>query len=91
SEQTVRVRGLHAQNRPAGHAQAGQRIALNIAGDISKEQISRGDWLLSQQPMSAAVKVLVEIETDASLQNWQSLHIHHAASHITGRISLLNS
>ncbi|SFU90913.1 selenocysteine-specific translation elongation factor [Xenorhabdus koppenhoeferi] len=91
SEQTVRVRGLHAQNRPAGHAQAGQRIALNIVGDISKEQVSRGDWLLSQQPMSAAVKVLVEIETDAPLQNWQSLHIHHAASHITGRISLLNS
>ncbi|MDX7999722.1 selenocysteine-specific translation elongation factor [Xenorhabdus sp. Reich] len=86
----VRVRGLHAQNQPVQRAQAGQRIALNIVGDISKEQISRGDWLLSQKPLFAAEKILVEIETDEPLQNWQSLHIHHAASHITGRISLLN-
>lgn len=86
----VRVRGLHAQNRQTDTAQAGQRIALNIAGDISKEQISRGDWLLSQQPSENVEKVLVELETDEPLRNWQSLHIHHAASHITGRISLLN-
>ncbi|MBI6548080.1 selenocysteine-specific translation elongation factor [Xenorhabdus lircayensis] len=96
SDQTVRVRGLHAQNQPAERAQVGQRIALNIVGDISKEHISRGDWLLPQKPLSQkpvfpAEKVLVEIETDAPLQNWQSLHIHHAASHITGRIALLNS
>ena len=30
----VRVRGLHAQNRAAQSARAGQRVALNIAGDI---------------------------------------------------------
>ncbi|MCG3464157.1 selenocysteine-specific translation elongation factor [Xenorhabdus bovienii] len=51
--------------------------------------VSRGDWLLSQKPLSATEKVLVEVETDEPLQNWQPLHIHHAASHITGRISLL--
>ncbi|CDG19630.1 selenocysteine-specific translation elongation factor [Xenorhabdus doucetiae] len=95
-DQAVRVRGLHAQNQPTQSAQAGQRIALNIVGDISKAQISRGDWLLAQQPISqnrslAAEKVLVEIEADRPLQNWQPLHIHHAASHITGRISILNS
>ncbi len=44
----VRVRGIHAQNQPAQQAQAGQRIALNISGDISKQQINRGDWLLAQ-------------------------------------------
>lgn len=101
-DQTVRVRGLHAQNQPAQVAQAGQRIALNIVGDISKERIFRGDWLLAQKPfsqkicasqnsLSASEKVLAEIEADVPLQNWQSFHIHHAASHITGRISLLNS
>lgn len=89
-DKSVRVRGLHAQNQQTDTAQAGQRIALNIAGDMSKEQISRGDWLLSQQPFDNVEKVLVELEADEPLQNWQSLHIHHAASHITGRISLLN-
>ncbi|PHM39631.1 elongation factor Tu [Xenorhabdus mauleonii] len=95
-DQTVRIRGLHAQNQSAEQAQAGQRIALNIAGNISKEQISRGDWLLLQKPpflqsIPAVTRVLVEIEADAPLQNWQSLHIHHAASHLTGRVSLLDS
>ncbi|UGA39216.1 selenocysteine-specific translation elongation factor [Chromobacterium haemolyticum] len=32
----VRVRGLHVQNQPARQGQAGQRIALNLAGDIEK-------------------------------------------------------
>ncbi len=32
----VRVRGLHAQNRPAQQAWAGQRVALNIAGSASR-------------------------------------------------------
>jgi selenocysteine-specific elongation factor len=43
----MRVRGLHAQNQPAERAHAGQRIALNIAGDAEKEQLNRGDWLLA--------------------------------------------
>ena len=44
----VRVRGLHAQNRPAIHARRGERCALNIAGDrLERAQISRGAWLVS--------------------------------------------
>ncbi len=44
----VRVRGLHAQNQTVEQAQAGQRIALNISGDVDKDRIARGDWLLAQ-------------------------------------------
>src|SRR5579862_2167435 len=29
---SVRVRGLHVQNRPAHHGRAGQRCAINLAG-----------------------------------------------------------
>ncbi|WP_127957286.1 selenocysteine-specific translation elongation factor [Serratia microhaemolytica] len=85
----VRVRGLHAQNQAVEQAVAGQRIALNISGDVQKPQVARGDWLLAQQPALATERVLVAIEADSPLQHWQPLHIHHAASHITGRISLL--
>lgn len=46
----MRVRGLHAQNQPVEHAHAGQRIALNIAGDAEKEKLNRGDWLLAGVP-----------------------------------------
>ncbi|AWD02565.1 MULTISPECIES: selenocysteine-specific translation elongation factor [Klebsiella] len=85
----MRVRGLHAQNQPVEQARAGQRIALNIVGDAQKEDLSRGDWLLSAQPAEPCERAIVELTCHAPLSQWQSLHIHHAASHITGRVSLL--
>ena len=43
----ARVRSIHAQNRPAERGRAGDRCALNLAGDgISKEAIRRGDVVL---------------------------------------------
>ncbi|EBU7936483.1 selenocysteinyl-tRNA-specific translation elongation factor SelB [Salmonella enterica subsp. enterica serovar Chittagong] len=86
----MRVRSLHAQNQPTDHAHAGQRIALNIAGDAEKEQLNRGDWLLSDAPVGEAFsRVIVSLALHAPLSQWQPLHIHHAASHVTGRVSLL--
>ena len=88
-DKPMRVRGLHAQNQPVDRARAGQRIALNIVGDAQKEALNRGDWLLSVQPPEASGRVIVELQCHTPLTQWQSLHIHHAASHITGRVSLL--
>ncbi|HAY7630010.1 TPA: selenocysteine-specific translation elongation factor, partial [Shigella sonnei] len=85
----MRVRALHAQNQPTETAHAGQRIALNIAGDAEKEQINRGDWLLADAPPEPFTRVIVELQTHTPLTQWQPLHIHHAASHVTGRVSLL--
>ncbi|EYB65196.1 selenocysteinyl-tRNA-specific translation factor [Escherichia coli] len=85
----MRVRALHAQNQPTETAHAGQRIALNIAGDAEKEQINRGDWLLADVPPEPFTRVIVELQTHTPLTQWQPLHIHHAASHVTGRVSLL--
>jgi selenocysteine-specific elongation factor len=88
-DKPMRVRGLHAQNQPVEQAWAGQRIALNIVGDAQKEALNRGDWLLSVQPPEASERVIVELQCHTPLTQWQPLHIHHAASHITGRVSLL--
>jgi selenocysteine-specific translation elongation factor len=85
----MRVRGLHAQNQAVEQAHAGQRIALNIVGDAQKEAVHRGDWLLSSPPPEPAERVIVELQCHTPLSQWQPLHIHHAASHITGRVSLL--
>ena len=85
----MRVRGLHAQNQPVEQAHGGQRIALNIAGAAQKEALNRGDWLLSEAPPAPSERVIVELQSHVPLTQWQPLHIHHAASHITGRVSLL--
>jgi len=88
----VRVRHLHAQNQPVESAHVGQRIALNLVGDVHKDDIARGDWLLSEAPPSSVSRCLVELDlldATASLQSSQFVHLHHAASHLTGRLSLL--
>lgn len=44
SGRVARVRGIHAQNRPAAEGRAGQRCALNLAGDgIAPDAIPRGE------------------------------------------------
>lgn len=89
ADRPMRVRGLHAQNQPTSSAGAGQRIALNISGNAEKTDISRGDWLLSEPPRQAVERLIVELQCLTPLSQWQPLHIHHAARHITGRVSLL--
>jgi selenocysteine-specific elongation factor len=89
---SVRVRHLHAQNQPVETAHVGQRIALNLVGDVHKDDIARGDWLLSETPPSPVSRCLVELDfldSAISPQPSQPVHLHHAASHLTGRLSLL--
>ncbi|WP_275556080.1 selenocysteine-specific translation elongation factor [Mixta sp. Marseille-Q2659] len=89
--QPVRVRSLHAQNQPTEQAGGGQRIALNISGDVEKAQIHRGDWLLATQQKEGVSRLIVALDALQPLQQWQPVHIYHAASHITGRVSLLEN
>jgi selenocysteine-specific elongation factor len=89
ADKPMRVRGLHAQNQPVEKARAGQRIALNISGDAEKADIQRGDWLLAARPGEPSERIIVQLSGNVPLQQWQSLHLHHAARHITGRVSLL--
>ncbi len=86
----LRVRALHAQNQSVTRAQAGERIALNIVGDVEKAQIARGDWLLAQSQPQGTTRLTVALRLLQPLKNAsQPVHIHHAASHVTGRLTLL--
>lgn len=85
----ARVRGIHRQNQMSEFAVAGDRVALNLTGNIDKDEIARGDWLLAEQPAFIATRVIVELECDTVIKHWQPVHLYHGASHITGRVSLL--
>lgn len=94
SGRSVRVRGLHAQNREAGQAHAGQRVALNLAGErLAVEQIHRGDWLL--QPLLHAPTQRIDIQFQLlpgevhELRHWTPVHAHLGAQDVTARIALL--
>lgn len=87
----ARVRTIHAQNRPSETAQAGDRCALNLAGEgISKEAVHRGDMLVSPALHRPTDRI------DASLQilpsekkpigQWFPARLHHASAEVGARI-----
>ena len=90
----ARVRTIHAQNRTAGEARAGQRSALNITGaGLEKGRIHRGDWLLAEAVhlpvprLDARIRVLKsEVRP---LKHWTPVHVHIGAADVTGRVAVL--
>ncbi|MBO6783385.1 MAG: selenocysteine-specific translation elongation factor [Alphaproteobacteria bacterium] len=90
----VRVRGVHANNSEAETGQAGDRLALNLAG-IDKDDIARGDWL-SGDPAAGRYRKLdarLRVVADARrpLRHWTPVHVHLGASDVTGRVAVLGA
>ena len=92
----VRVRSLHAQDRPADLGQTGQRCALNLAGPgFEKALVRRGDWVVSAPLHVPVQRVDVQLRLLASearpLAHWTPVHVHLGAADLTGRVALLES
>ena len=91
---SARVRSIHAQNRPAGRGEAGQRCALNLAGDgIAKDTIARGDVVLDPDLHAPADRIDASLRVLASEQKpvtqWMPVRLHHAATDVAARVVLL--
>ena len=91
----LRVRGLHAQNRPAGEAVAGQRVALNVVGPrLSKDAVTRGDWVLHPDVhaptfrLDARVRLLAD--EARALRADSPAHLHLGAVHVMARVAALD-
>ena len=92
----VRVRSLHAQNRPATEAFAGQRVALNIVGQrLSKDIVQRGHWVLHPDvhaPTASLDVRLTLLEDEAKpLRAHAPAHLHLGAEHVMARVSPLEA
>ena len=92
---TARIRSIHAQNRPAQRGIAGERCALNLAGEgISKDAISRGDVVLDPvlhaptQRIDATLKLLSSEKK--AITQWMPARLHHAATEVAARVVLLD-
>ncbi|OOF81908.1 selenocysteine-specific translation elongation factor [Rodentibacter caecimuris] len=87
--QKVRVKAIHAQNMPSEQGFAGQRLALNLNVDLDRIPTKRGDWLLQDIPRQPTDRISVQIQAETLLNESQSVHIYHAASRTTGKLTLL--
>ncbi|MGH6988354.1 MAG: SelB C-terminal domain-containing protein, partial [Stellaceae bacterium] len=87
----ARVRSIHAQNRPAMGGLAGQRCALNLAGDgITKEVVSRGDTVLDPALHAPTARIdarlrLLGSETEP-ITTWHPVRFHHHAAALGARV-----
>jgi selenocysteine-specific elongation factor len=91
--QPVRVRSIHAQNRPAETGRAGERCALNLAG-IEKSAIDRGDWIVDPRLSEASERIDVMLtllaDVPLTLEHWAPLHVHLGTQHQVAHVALLD-
>ena len=94
SGRAARVRSIHAQNRAAELGVAGQRCALNLAGEgISKDSIARGDMVLTPELHAPTDRIDASLRILASerkpVGQWFPVRLHHAAVEVGARVVLL--
>ncbi len=94
SGREARVRSIHAQNRAAERGVAGDRCALNLAGDgITKDAITRGDVVLDPALHAPSERIDVSLRLLASeakpVTQWMPVRLHHAAAEVGARVVLL--
>ena len=94
TELRTRVRSIHAQNRAADAARAGERCALALAG-VNRDQLRRGQWLvspgvaLSTQRIDAAITLWKD--EPRALRAGTPVHVHLGATSVTGSVALLDA
>ena len=91
----ARVRSLHAQNRQAEAAHAGERCALNLTGpDITKDAIRRGDVALDPELHAPTDRIDARIRVlpteKKPIGQWFPVRLHHASAEAGARIVLFD-
>ncbi len=90
----ARVRSIHAQSQAAERGVAGQRCALNLAGDgISKEAVARGEVVVDSALHVPADRIDAQLRLLATetkpITTWMPVRLHHAAAEVGARVVLL--
>ncbi len=90
----ARVRSIHAQNRPTERGIAGERCALNLAGEgVGKDAIERGHVVLDPDLHAPTDRIDATLRLLATeprpVGQWMPARLHHAATEVGARIVLL--
>lgn len=90
---SLRVRSLHAQNRPVERAVSGERCAVALAG-VEKEAIDRGQWLVAPQLALATERLDARLtlwrEETKSLRSGTPVHVHIGSVAVQGTVAVLD-
>jgi len=91
----LRVRSMHAQDAPVDVATTGERCALNISGDLHKDNIERGDWIVSENCIGTTSRFDARIhllpEVPFALKHLSEVKLHIGAKRLQAKIMLLRT
>ena len=92
SDMTARVRRLHVHGEERRQVEAGERVAINLAG-IAKSSLERGQQVVSPGPWIETRLVTIQLELLASapgpLDEGDEVEVHALASRVSGRVDRL--
>jgi selenocysteine-specific elongation factor len=91
---SVRVRSLHVQDHDARRGSAGDRCALNVSGPIEKDQVKRGDVLVSgkELPLCERFDAAVSLLPHApfAIKHLSPVKVHIGARRMAARLYLIS-
>jgi selenocysteine-specific elongation factor len=89
----ARVRRLHVHGEERREVEAGERVAINLAG-ISREAVSRGDQVIAPGPWETTQLVTVGLEVLATapgpLDEGDEVEVHALAARVPARVDRLS-
>jgi selenocysteine-specific elongation factor len=83
----ARVRSVQVHDEPCERAQAGQRVALNLAG-VEVREVGRGDVVVGDGASLAATQVL-DVALDIRVEHGARVHVHHGTREVPARVAWL--
>ncbi|RRD59012.1 selenocysteine-specific translation elongation factor [Comamonadaceae bacterium OH2545_COT-014] len=90
--QAVRVRSLHAQNRPVQTARAGQRCAVALAG-VPRDAVARGQWLTAPEVALTTRRMDCQLTLwrGESLRSGARVQVHLGAASVPASVAVLDA
>lgn len=89
----ARVRTVQVHDSKTARAEAGQRVAINIAG-VKVSDINRGDVIAQSDSMDCSLMFDAKLKllgsSERSINNRDRLRIYHGSAEIFGRVVLLD-
>jgi selenocysteine-specific elongation factor len=79
----VRVRSVQVHDRAVRRAEAGQRVAANLAG-VERDQVRRGDALVAPDAFAKSYRLDVALEPLREIPS--ALTVHHGTSQVPARV-----
>ena len=83
---TVRVRGLQVHDEPVDVADAGQRVAVSLAG-VRARDVGRGDVLAAPGALAEALVLDCALALSVAAHHGERVQVHHGTRDVAARLA----